>query len=87
MAERKARQRFEALSTTLAMLRLQNGTIANYVAIVRERVEEGTHMVREEIERSSKETCTALQELNTRSTAVFGILRKVGQLSTLTVMT
>ncbi|KAG4438704.1 hypothetical protein IFR05_005831 [Cadophora sp. M221] len=88
LAEERARKRFETLSTTLGNLQIQNHAIISNVATLRGRVEEGTQIVREEIERSSTKTNKSLHDIHTRSTAaVIEILKKVGLLSHLTVIT
>jgi hypothetical protein len=88
LAEQRARRRFESLTTTLANMQIQTRTVIEDVAYVREQVEEGTRVVRKDIEESSKETCQALQRLQQHCVVtVSGFLKTAGTLSEVTLQT
>ncbi|KAF4626011.1 hypothetical protein G7Y89_g12151 [Cudoniella acicularis] len=76
LEERRLRQRLEGLNTTLANMKIQNRAIIDDVDTVRERVEEGTKLVRMDIDKSSKQTSQALQKLQQNCTVTFSIFLK-----------
>ncbi|CZR67156.1 uncharacterized protein PAC_17055 [Phialocephala subalpina] len=88
LAEQRARSRFESLTTTLANLHLQTQTVSKNVAQVRYQVEQGTRVIRKDIEESSKETSQALKSLQQSCfTSVFEFLKTAGALSEVTLRT
>jgi predicted transcriptional regulator len=87
LAEQRARRRFETLTTTLANLQTQTHTVATNVEQVRDQVEEGTRVVREDIEKSSKETSQTLQRLQWNWATVSEFLKAAGTLSEVTLQT
>lgn len=88
LAERRARSRFESLTTTLANLHIQTQTVSNNVAQVRYQVAQGTHVVRKDIEESSKEPSQALKSLQQNcSASVSEFLKTAGTLSEVTLRT
>ncbi|KAE8445955.1 hypothetical protein EG329_012734 [Mollisiaceae sp. DMI_Dod_QoI] len=88
LAERKVRQRFESLSTTLANMQLHTRVVIRDITEVRQQVEEGTWMVREDIQRSSKDTSQALQSLHQGwIDTVTEMKKKTGSLSVIMVQT
>jgi hypothetical protein len=88
LTEKKARQRFENLTNSLATLQVQTRAVAGTVEGVRQQVQRGTLIVRADIERSSKEASNAVQRLDQRYRAtLIGLLEKVGSLSEVTLKT
>ena len=88
LTERRARVRFENLNTTLASMQIHCRAIAENVQGVREQIEKGTRMVRDDIESSSRETSLALHTFQQNCiVTVAGFLKNVGALSKVTFQT
>ena len=88
LAEKKARQRFECLTASLANLQVQTRAVAGNVEGFRAQVQQGTLIVQADIERSKKEASYAVQRLDQRCKATMAkLLEKVGSLSEVTLKT
>ena len=88
LAEKKARQRYEYLTASLANLQVQTRAVAGNVEGVREQVQKGTLIVQADIEASKKEASYAVQRLDQSCRATMAkLLEKVGLLSEVTLKT
>lgn len=88
LAEKKARQRYECLTASLANLQVQTRAVAGNVEGVREQVQKGTLVVQADIEASKKEASYAVQRLDQRCGATMAkLVEKVGLLSEVTLKT
>ncbi|PVH68040.1 hypothetical protein DL98DRAFT_662356, partial [Cadophora sp. DSE1049] len=79
VTEQRATRRFESLTKTIANLHIQTHTVSKNLAQVQYQVEQGTHVLRKDIEESSKQTSQALKSLQQNfSATVSGFLIRVG---------
>ncbi|KAH6672071.1 hypothetical protein B0J14DRAFT_669653, partial [Halenospora varia] len=88
LTEQRARSRFQSLNTELTNLQAQNQSVSANVAQVGHQVEQGTLVVRRDIEASSNETSRALKNLQQNcSTSISEFLKTAGTLSEVTLRT
>ncbi|OBT58091.1 hypothetical protein VE04_01819 [Pseudogymnoascus sp. 24MN13] len=88
LAEQRARCRSKSLTKALANLHFQTEMVSNNVAQVQYQVEQGTCLVRKDIEVSSKETSQALKSLQQSCFAsVSGFLKTAETLSKVILQT